>query len=116
MKKNRKRCTIVVLVLVLCVAVPEEEAGRIFERALLKRCMGGALQMPEYAFEIHFKDGAQSFDFVIGSDGSVSAANRDDLQETRKFYRDVDGQLFLQLYAVYLNCGGTDLLAAKTVE
>lgn len=65
---------------------------------------------PETAFCLRFS-GETSLSIVVGQDGSISLAETENLEATRRFWKD-DGSLFEALYAYYLQSGGDPLPGA----
>ena len=62
---------------------------------------------PKTAFCLRFS-GDASLSIVVGQDGEIYLAETDDLERTRRFWKD-DGSLFEALYAYYLQSGGATL-------
>lgn len=70
--------------------------------------------MPVVAFEIRliYKDVAYSI--VVGGDNTISVAQLENLNKTRKFWRDCDGKIFYSLYKLYLDNGGIRIPEIET--
>lgn len=51
-----------------------------------------------------------TYSIEVGQDGSVTVARTDDLEGTRTYWKDKDGDLFDKLYQCYLENGGEEIL------
>lgn len=58
---------------------------------------------------LHLFDEGVSYSVEVGQDGSVTVARTDDLESTRTFWKDRDGDLFDKLYDCYLKNGGMEI-------
>lgn len=69
-------------------------------------------QGPDVGMLIHVKvyQGQVTYSIEVGQDGFVSVARTDDLEGTRTYWKDKDGNLFDKLYQCYLANGGEELL------
>lgn len=75
-------------------------------------------QGPDVGMLIHVKDylgdangypGEVTYSIEVGQDGFVSVARTDDLEGTRTYWKDKDGDLFDKLYQCYLQNGGEEI-------
>lgn len=59
---------------------------------------------PETAFCLRFS-GSENLSIVVGQNGSIILAETDNLEASRRFWKD-DGSLFEAIYAYHLQLGG----------
>lgn len=72
-------------------------------------------QMPSTAFDLHMTYEDRGYAIVVGEDHTISVALLDDLDGSRTFWMDLDGQVFDELYQCYRNSGGLEIPAIEEV-
>ena len=88
-------------------AVSNEEFQQILSAVRVKK-REKTKMAPEVEFFIHFYDeeSQTSYSIELGKDHSITVARSSDLEQSRTYWTDCEGDVFAKLYACHLQHGG----------